>query len=192
MYALLSLYNKEGCELFARRLIDHKFDILSSGGTAKYLKEKGIPVTDVAEVTGYPPVLGHRVVTLAPQVHGPLLAAPEMRGELKSLGWPEIGLLYVTFYPLEKELNDPKATFASCIEKTDIGGPTMVRSANKGGNVIVLTDPDLERNVLDWLDRGMPDREDFLYELRAAAEEAVYHYVAVSARVYMRFAKAAY
>lgn len=163
------------------------FEIISSGGTAKYLSERGIAVTDVADITGYGPVLGHRVVTLAPQIHGALLATPAMHEELEKLGWETIDLLYVTFYPLGDELARPEATLASCIEKTDIGGPTMIRSANKGGNVIVMTDRRDEMPVVEWLDAGTPDREGFLFNLRAKAEIAAAKYIDLSARVYERF-----
>jgi phosphoribosylaminoimidazolecarboxamide formyltransferase/IMP cyclohydrolase len=84
-YALFSLFDKQGSEELANQLVERGFWILSSGGTATYLREKGIMVTDVSEVTGYPPVLGHRVVTLAPQIHGGLLAALEMKDELSWL-----------------------------------------------------------------------------------------------------------
>lgn len=187
MNALLSLYSKEGSELFAQELIKRGFNILSSGGTAKYLAEKGVAVTDIATMTGRKPVLGHRVVTLAPEIHGPLLATPEMGPELASLGWQTIDLLYVTFYPLSEELAKPDATFASCIEKTDIGGPTMVRSANKGGNVIVITRAAMRQAVLSWIDEGMPDRASFLFNLRALAESDVAKYIFDSAQVYERF-----
>lgn len=187
MNALLSLYDKNGAEEFARKLIKRGFNIISSGGTAKYLKEHHIPVTDVSELTGHRPVLGHRVVTLAPQIHGPLLARPDMYDELARLGWSKIDLLYVTFYPLEEELNNPNATFDSCIEKTDIGGPTMIRSANKGGEVIVMTQRDDEQEVLDWIDQGMPNRSRFLFLLRSRAEHGVAKYIELSARVYREF-----
>lgn len=189
MNALLSLYSKNGSEYFAAELIKRGYNIISSGGTAKYLSEKGIPVTDISTITGFPPVLGHRVVTLAPQIHGPLLATAAMRPELEALKWPDIHLLYVTFYPLEEELKRPDATFESCIEKTDIGGPTMIRSANKGGNVIVMTRRRDENHVLTWLDAGTPEREAFLFDLRAQAELTVERYIHLSAEVYQRFAK---
>jgi phosphoribosylaminoimidazolecarboxamide formyltransferase/IMP cyclohydrolase len=186
--ALLSLFDKDGAETFAAELVKRGFEIISSGGTAKYLSEHGIEVTDISKITGHSPVLGHRVVTLAPQIHGPLLATPAMRPELDSLGWVPIDLLYVTFYPLEQELERDGSTFESCLEKTDIGGPTMIRSANKGGNVIVMTDVADEGPVLDWLDKGMPDRSRFLYSLRASAELAVSDYIRLSAEVYRKFA----
>jgi len=187
MKALLSLSDKTGCVPFARSLIDRGFSIISSGGTAKYLLDNGIPVTEVSKITGYEAVLGHRVVTLAPQIHGGLLATPEMREELEALDWPKIDLLYVTLYPLQEEFDRPDSTFESCLEKTDIGGPTLIRSANKGGDVIVITDRNDEKHVIDWLDAGMPGRKAFLFNLRARAELLVADYIQVSAKVYARF-----
>ncbi len=187
MNALLSLYDKNGAEDFAGDLIDRGYNIISSDGTAKYLRERHIPVTDVSELTGYRPVLRRRVVTLAPQIHGALLARPDMYDELARLGWSKIDLLYVTFYPLEEELNNPNATFDSCIEKTDIGGPTMIRSANKGGEVIVMTHRDDELEVIDWIDAKQPDRKNFLFRYRTKAELAVARYIQLSAQVYQRF-----
>ncbi len=187
MYALLSLYDKPGSEKFARSLIERGYSIVSSGGTAKYLVEHGIKVTDIAEITGLKPVLDHRVVTLAPQVHAGLLATPEMRSELEALGWPKFHLLYVTFYPLEEELNNTEATFDSCIKKTDIGGTTMIRSACKGGDVIVLTDKEDEATVLQWIDDGKPAPDQFMLRLRKKGERAVANYVRLSAQVYDEF-----
>ena len=184
-YALFSLFDKQGSEEFAKQLIERGFSILSSGGTATYLRERGVEVTDVSEVTGYPPVLGHRVVTLAPQIHGGLLATPEMKDELESLGWPWIELVYMNFYPLEEELKNPNATFKSCIEKTDIGGPTIIRSANKGGRITVVHS-DLIPLVIEWLDSAEIDRESFVKMLSKRSESAVADYVNLSARVYRR------
>jgi phosphoribosylaminoimidazolecarboxamide formyltransferase/IMP cyclohydrolase len=189
--ALLSVYDqdKPGLEKFAQELNNLNYHIISSGGTAKYLQEHGIAVTDVEKITKQKPVLKHRVVTLTPQIHGGLLATADMQDELNMLGWPKIDLLYVTFYPLEAELYKPagEANFDSCIEKTDIGGPTMVRSACKGGEVIVLTSKSQEQQVLGWMKNGEPNRNAVLYALRGRAERAVADYIQLSARVYTEF-----
>lgn len=185
-YALLSLYDKSGCEKFAARLIELGFTIISSGGTAKYLADKGIPVTPVSDITHYKDVLCHRVVTLAPQIHGGLLATDEMLPELDALGWSRIDLVYVTFYPLQKELNREGSTFESCLEKTDIGGPAMIRSANKGGGRIVMVEQAQEESVLGWLKEDELDKDAFLYRLRAYAERVVADYINLSAQVYNR------
>lgn len=187
--ALLSLHDKDkpGSEKFAQELVSRGYSIISSGGTADHLRKHGIVVKDVSEITGYKPVLKHRVVTLAPQIHGGLLATPDLYPELALLKWEKIDLLYVTFYPLGKELNRTGATFESCLEKTDIGGPTMIRSANKGGEVIVMTDCGQVEQVLGWMEAGEPDRKKFLFRLRARAELSVKHYIELSAEVYERF-----
>ncbi len=188
-HALLSLYDTEkpGSEVFAQQLIDQGFVIVSSGGTATYLEGKGIPVTSVKEITGQDPVLRHRVVTLDLKIHGGLLANAELRPELDALGWKKFDLLYVTLYPLAQELAKADATFESCIERTDIGGPTMIRSANKGGEVIVMTKKDDETKVIEWLKAGSPERESFLFDLRRKAERLAADYCALSAQVYERF-----
>ncbi len=186
-YALLSVFDKEGIDEFARGLISHGFAIISSGGTRTYLKDRGIDLMDVAELTGYPAVLNHRVVTLAPQIHGGLLATEEMYPELDELGWKKIHLLAVDFYPLHRALEDPGATFESCLEKTDIGGPAMIRSANKGGETIVLVSPRQRAAVLGWIAAGQPEKKKVLFCLRQRAEHSVAQYCARSAEVYGTF-----
>ncbi|KKS45319.1 MAG: IMP cyclohydrolase / Phosphoribosylaminoimidazolecarboxamide formyltransferase, partial [Parcubacteria group bacterium GW2011_GWA2_42_18] len=106
--ALISVYNKTGIEEFAQGLLKRGFEkIISSGGTATVLKKAGIPVTDVAEISGLPAVLGHRLVTIVPQIHGGLLATKEQRAELEELGYPWIDLACVDFYPLIEEIRRP-------------------------------------------------------------------------------------
>jgi AICAR transformylase/IMP cyclohydrolase PurH len=189
-YALISVFDKTGIEGFAAALVARGFSILSTGGTSKYLKASGFDVTDVSEITGYDPVLDHRVVTLAPQIHGGLLADNSMLEELAELDWPEIGFARVDFYPLEDELRKKEATLASCIKSTDIGGPAMIRSANKGGRAIPVVSQDQEQNVIAWLEAGRPDEEAYLFDLRRVAERAVSDYCLLSASVYDRFAPA--
>src|SRR5437867_3848895 len=115
--ALLSVYDKTGIVDFARSLIALGWSIVSSGGTAKALKEGGLEVRDVAEISGQPAVLGHRVVTLVPHIHGGLMALPEMLEELERLGYPWIDLCCVDLYPLKDEINKPGSTRESVIEK---------------------------------------------------------------------------
>lgn len=179
--ALLSVYHKEGIVDFAKTLISLGWEIIASGGTAKALAEAGLTVTDVATITGREAVLGHRVVTLAPEIHGGLMASPAQREELEQLGWPWIDLVCVDLYPLLEEIQNPDATADSVIEKTDIGGPTMLRSAAKGGR-IVIADPQDRESVLRWLRAGKPDEQEFLRTLRAKTEAVVAAYVLESAR----------
>lgn len=178
--ALISVYNKDGIIPFAETLVNLGWDIISSGGTARVLAEAGIPVKDVADISGLPAVLGHRVVTLVPHIHGGLLATEEMRPELEELGYPWIDMCCVDFYPLQAAVDDPGATTESVIEKTDIGGPTMVRSAAKGGRIVIV-DPDDQQSVLDWMKAGKPDPEAFKLGLAAKAEGVVADYCLTAA-----------
>jgi phosphoribosylaminoimidazolecarboxamide formyltransferase/IMP cyclohydrolase len=157
--ALISVYNKDGIEDFAKALIELGFNIISSGGTARKLLDTGIPVRDVAEISGLKAILGHRVVTLVPQVHGGLLATEEQREELDNLGYPWIDLACVDFYSLKKEIEKMGATRQSVVEMTDIGGPTMVRSAAKGRRIVVVR-AKRRQQVIEWLKAGEPNSEE--------------------------------
>jgi len=132
--ALLSVYDKSGIVDFARGLVSLGWDLLSSGGTARALGEAGIPVTDVADLTGYPALLGHRVVTLHPAVHGGILADrddPDHRRDLATHGIRPIDLVVVNLYPFSANPS---------IDLIDIGGPTLIRAAAKNhAHVAVVT-----------------------------------------------------
>jgi len=178
--ALLSVYNKTGIVEFARELAELGWNIISSGGTAKVLHEAGIPVKDVAELVGGGPILGHRVVTLSREVHAGLLASDDQLEELKALGIPRIDLVCVDLYPLQQEIARPGSTLESVIEKTDIGGPTMLRSAAKGRR-IVICDPDDRMRVIGWLRSDTLDSEKRRL-LAAKAEWIVAQYCLASTR----------
>lgn len=178
--ALLSVYDKTGIVEFAQDLVALGWNIISSGGTASVLREAQIQVTDVAELTGLPAVLGHRVVTLAPQIHGGLLATEAQEEELRQLGWPWIDLACVDLYPLKEETRREGATQASVIEMTDIGGPTMIRSAAKGRR-IVIADPGDRARVIEWLKKGQPNGVEFRNALAAKAEAIIAAYCLESA-----------
>ena len=134
--ALLSVYDKAGVGDLAAALHELGWRLVSSGGTAAAIAAAGLPVVDVAELTGFPAILGHRVVTLHPAVHAGLLAdldRPEHRDELAELGIEPIALLVVNLYPFA---SDPG------IELIDVGGPAMIRAAAKNhAHVAVLVDP---------------------------------------------------
>lgn len=177
--ALLSVYDKTGIADFARGLADLGWQIYASGGTAKAVEEAGVEVTDVSGLVGGKAILGHRVVTLSREISAGLLAdkaSDEDMAELKSLGLPVIDLVCVDMYPLEEAI----AAKENVIEKTDIGGPTMLRAAAKGRR-IVLSHVSQRAAVLDWLKAGRPDEGEFLEDLAARAEYEVARYVAVSA-----------
>jgi phosphoribosylaminoimidazolecarboxamide formyltransferase/IMP cyclohydrolase len=146
MRALLSVYDKTGLAELGRGLVDLGWELVSSGGTARALAEAGVPVTEVAEVTGAPEMLDGRVKTLHPDIHGGILAdrsRPEHRADLEARGIEPIDLVVVNLYPFTAEPG---------IEMIDIGGPTMVRAAAKNhAHVGVVTSPDRYRDVLDEL-----------------------------------------
>ena len=142
--ALLSVFDKTGVVELAKGLHELGWDLLSSGGTAKAIAEAGMPVTDVADVTGYPAILGHRVVTLHPKVHGGILADvadPEHRADLEKHGIEPVALVVVNLYPFNSKPS---------IELIDVGGPAMVRAAAKNhAHVGVVVDPADYRRVVD-------------------------------------------
>lgn len=181
--ALISVYNKEGIADFAKELSDLGWQIISSGGTAKVLSEAGVTVQDVAELVGGGAILGHRVVTLSREVHAGLLAtdSKEDTEELKKLNIPRIDLVCVDLYPLKEEIAKKNSTTESVIEKTDIGGPTMLRSAAKARR-IVIAGPEDRKKVIEWLKAGEPEKEKFITELVAKSEKVVADYCLSSAR----------
>lgn len=185
--ALISVYDKEGIANFAKSLIDLGWKIISSGGTAKHLNDAGVETTDVADITGMPAILSHRVATLHPKIHGGLLAlnTPEHLRELEKYEIPWIDMVCVDFYPLTEEIKNSQATRESVIEKTDIGGPTMIRAGAKGGRITICDKKDRSK-VLQWLKNGEPERENFLNDLRAKAEATISRYCAVSAEYHSR------
>lgn len=144
MNALISVSDKTGVLEFARELHALGIKLLSTGGTAKLLAEHGLPVTEVAELTGFPEMLDGRVKTLHPKVHGGLLARrdlPEHMAALQAHQIDTIDLLVVNLYPFEATVAKPGCTLEDAIENIDIGGPAMVRSAAKNWkDVGVLTD----------------------------------------------------
>ncbi len=141
--ALLSVSDKTGLLDFAKALHARGVKILSSGGTAKSLSEAGVPVETVESYTGSPEVMGGRVKTLHPRVHGGILSRGEVdQGDLARLGGREIDLVCVNLYPFEKTAADPKSSHEHIVENIDIGGPSMIRSAAKNhARVTVVCDP---------------------------------------------------
>jgi phosphoribosylaminoimidazolecarboxamide formyltransferase / IMP cyclohydrolase len=144
MNALLSVSDKTGIVELAQALHAQGIKLLSTGGTAKLLAEKGLPVTEVAEMTGFPEMLDGRVKTLHPRVHGGLLARRDFPAHMAALAEHQIDtidVLVVNLYPFEATVAKPGCTLEDAIENIDIGGPAMVRSAAKNWkDVAVLTD----------------------------------------------------
>jgi phosphoribosylaminoimidazolecarboxamide formyltransferase/IMP cyclohydrolase len=156
--ALLSVSDKTGIVDFARALHDRGVKLLSTGGTAKLLAENGLPVTEVAEITGFPEMLDGRVKTLHPRIHGGLLArrdVPEHMAALKQHGIGTIDLLVINLYPFAKATARPDCTLEDAIENIDIGGPAMLRAAAKNWqDVAVVIDPSDYPQVLSELQSG--------------------------------------
>jgi len=181
--ALISVYNKTGIEDFAKRLVEMGWKIISSGGTAKVIAAAGVPVTDVAEITGLKPMLKHRVATLHPKIHGGLIADyedPDQVKEMEDLTWSMIDLACIDFYPLAEAIAKPGATIESVVELTDIGGPAMSRSAAKGARIIICRFEDREA-ALSELERTGDVHKQTRQYLRARAEYEVAKYGGQSA-----------
>ena len=180
--ALLSVYDKTGIVEFAQSLVALGWTLYASGGTAKAIASARIPVTDVADLVGGEAILGHRVVTLSREVHAGILARNTDAdiAELEREGIHRIDLVCVDMYPLTQEIDKLGSTPESVIEQTDIGGPTMLRSAAKGRRIVMCEAKDRSR-VIEWLKAGEPDRETFLTELAAKAEAVVSEYCLASA-----------
>ena len=151
--ALISVFDKTGIEALAKALVDMGVEIISSGGTARAIEAAGLPVRYVQEWTGFPEMLGHRVVTLHPKVHGALLALrddPEHQADMEKYGIEPIDLVVCGLYPFEDAIAKDDCTLAGAVEMIDIGGPTMVRSAAKNHKFVsVVTDPTQYNLILD-------------------------------------------
>jgi phosphoribosylaminoimidazolecarboxamide formyltransferase/IMP cyclohydrolase len=142
--ALISVSDKTGVVDLARALIAYGVEILSTGGTAKLLKEHGVVVTEVSDYTGFPEMLDGRVKTLHPKIHGGLLGRRDLPAHVEAMaqhGIAPIDLLVVNLYPFEQTVAKPECTLEDAIENIDIGGPTMLRAAAKNhGCVAVVVD----------------------------------------------------
>jgi phosphoribosylaminoimidazolecarboxamide formyltransferase/IMP cyclohydrolase len=161
--ALISVSDKTGIVEMAKGLTALGAEILSTGGTAKTLREAGVAVTDVAAYTGSPEILDGRVKTLHPKIHGGLLGRrkdPKHVAEMQQHGIGPIDVVVVNLYPFEAAVAKPDCTFEHAIENIDIGGPSMLRSAAKNHeDVLVLVDPADYNRVLEALKGGSVTRE---------------------------------
>ncbi len=151
--ALLSVFDKTGLADFATRLHqEFGVELISTGGTARFLRDLGLPVIDVSEVTGFPEMMDGRVKTLHPRIHGGLLSLrdnPEHVKAMQEHGIQPIDLVCINLYPFKKTIETPNVTFEQAIENIDIGGPSMIRSAAKNHRfVLVVTTPDRYEKVL--------------------------------------------
>ena len=143
--ALVSVSDKSGVVELARALADMEVEILSTGGTARTLRQNGIEIMDVSDYTGFPEMLDGRVKTLHPKIHGGLLGRRENPEHVKTMakhGIEAIDMVVVNLYPFEATVTEPGCTLEEAIENIDIGGPTMIRSAAKNyRDVTVVVDP---------------------------------------------------
>jgi phosphoribosylaminoimidazolecarboxamide formyltransferase/IMP cyclohydrolase len=155
--AILSVYDKTGIIEFAQGLTSLGWKLLASGGTAKLLRESGLQVTEVADYTGSPEILGGRVKTLHPAIHGGLLARPteEDHQQLLDLGWDYIDLVAANLYPFEATILKPEVTYSEVIENIDIGGVALIRAAAKNHERVTLVcDPSDYASVLEAIQKG--------------------------------------
>src|SRR5436853_872256 len=149
--ALISVSDKTGIVDFARELKSFGVEIISTGGTAKTLREAGIEVRDVSDVTGFPEMMNGRIKTLHPKIHGALLALRDNDDHLAAMKQHEIeaiDMVVINLYPFEQTIAREGVTIEEAIEQIDIGGPAMIRSAAKNyRDVAVITSPDLYRQI---------------------------------------------
>ncbi|MEJ2678310.1 MAG: bifunctional phosphoribosylaminoimidazolecarboxamide formyltransferase/IMP cyclohydrolase, partial [Gemmatimonadota bacterium] len=160
--AILSVSDKSGLVDFARGLSALGWDLISTGGTARALRQADVPVRDVSEVTGHPEMMDGRVKTLHPAIHAGILARREVEDDavaLERMGYGTIDLVVVNLYPFRQTVAGG-ASFDEAIEQIDIGGPTMIRSAAKNhASVLVVVDPADYEGVLTALRDGAVDHE---------------------------------
>ena len=187
--ALISVSDKTGIVEFAKELVGHfGYTILSTGGTAKLLAEKGIPVTEVSDYTGFPEMMDGRVKTLHPKIHGGLLSLrsnEQHMAQAKEHGIGMIDLVVVNLYPFEATVAKPNCTLEDAIENIDIGGPSMLRSAAKNhASVTVVCDNNDFPKVLDAMRQGGEVLQDLrrklalkVYQRTSAYDAAISTYL---------------
>lgn len=153
--ALLSVSDKRGIVEFGKELAAMGVDIISTGGTMKALRDAGVPVTAVQDVTGFPEMMDGRVKTLHPKIHGAILAMRDHERHVQAMkdhGITPIDLVVVNLYPFRETIAKPDVTLADAIENIDIGGPCMVRAAAKNNKfVAIVTNPDMYGEIAELL-----------------------------------------
>jgi phosphoribosylaminoimidazolecarboxamide formyltransferase/IMP cyclohydrolase len=171
--ALISVSDKIGLAEFARGLAARGFELVSTGGTARALKQAGLPVVNISDVTGFPEMMDGRVKTLHPLVHGGILARrgrPDDLAAASTHGITLIDLVVVNLYPFVKAASNPDTPFEGLIEEIDIGGPSLVRAAAKNfQDVLVVVSPADYGAVLEQLDRADGPAREFRFELARKA-----------------------
>jgi phosphoribosylaminoimidazolecarboxamide formyltransferase/IMP cyclohydrolase len=187
--AIISLSDKSGILEFAKELQGFKVEILSTGGTAKVLRESGLKIMDISEYTGFPEMLDGRVKTLHPKVHGGLLGIrgnPEHVKKMNEHGIQPIDMVVINLYPFEATVAKPNCTLEEAIENIDIGGPSMLRAGAKNyPYVTVIVDPADYRPILAEMKQsgGVVSKEtNFrlakkVYQLTARYDKAISEYL---------------
>ena len=159
--ALVSCSDTSGLDSFVAGLVELEFEIVSTGGTRKFLEDRSIPVVDVSSYTGFPEMMDGRVKTLHPKVHGAILGRPDLPEDQKSMrehGIVPFELVVVNLYPFEQTIARAGVTVAEAIEQIDIGGPSMLRSAAKNHAYVgIVTRSEQYARVLAALSRGPLD-----------------------------------
>jgi len=176
--ALISVSEKSGIVEFARELVNFGIEIISTGGTAKLLKENGIDIVEISDFTGFPEILDGRVKTLHPKVHAGILNIRDNENHqlvMKEMGLVHIDLVVVNLYPFEKTVAKEGVRFDEAIENIDIGGPTMVRSAAKNHKyVAIVVDNNDYNKIIDEIKNG-----GITYEMRLNLARKAFTHTAV-------------
>jgi phosphoribosylaminoimidazolecarboxamide formyltransferase/IMP cyclohydrolase len=187
--ALISVSDKTGIVEFAKELHRLRVEILSTGGTAKLLKENNIPVTEVSDYTGFPEMLDGRIKTIHPKIHAGILALRDNLGHMKTLEKHSIGLIdmvAVNLYPFEKTIQKQNVSIEKAIENIDIGGPSLLRSAAKNHKyVAVICNPGHYNKVIEELKKNNGALPEYLlrnlaveaFSLTSSYDEAIYNYL---------------
>jgi phosphoribosylaminoimidazolecarboxamide formyltransferase/IMP cyclohydrolase len=187
--AIISLSDKSGIQEFAKELQSFNVEILSTGGTAKVLRESGLKIKDISEYTGFPEMLDGRVKTLHPKVHGGLLGIrgnPEHVKKMNEHGIQAIDMLVINLYPFEATVAKPNCTLEEAIENIDIGGPSMLRGGAKNyPYVTVIVDPADYKPILAEMrqnDGAVSKETNFrlakkVYQLTARYDKAISEYL---------------
>ena len=187
--ALISVTDKSGIVEFGQFLAGHQVEILSTGGTAKILREGGVPVTEVSDFTGFPEMLDGRVKTLHPKVHAGILARRDLASHLEQMQQQNLGfidLVVVNLYQFEQAIAKPGCTLEDAIENIDIGGPTLLRAAAKNYQAVtVVLDPadyalvihemKLNKGATNLGTRFVLARK--VFQLTHEYDGAIYHYL---------------
>ncbi len=185
-YALISVWDKTGCEDLVRGLFDLNYTIISTGKTAEYARQYGDRVIEIAELTGYPEILEGRVKSLHPLIFGGILAKRYDPGHLQAMsehGLPAIDLVAVNLYPFEQKMHEPGIRYEDLLEFIDVGGPSLIRAAAKNhATVMILTDGDDCHATLELLKNPAMDSISWRRYLAAKAFNLISRYDALIAR----------